>query len=278
MSAGHDGDFDPAAVPIMPAATVMLLDDRPDLHVLVLTRRPGSSFVPGMVVFPGGGVDGDDADPAWAGLVDGIDDEAASAQLGLESGGLAYWVAAVRETWEETGVLLARGQHTDPDRLARLRSDVDAGRRRFLDVVASEGWRLAGDELAGAARWVTPLGLSRRYDTQFLVAALPPGEEAVHDGVEAVDSAWVRPGEALDAWRRGDLAMLHPTICMLGVLAAYDRTDDVLAAARATPPPGEQAVLAPLDGEIVVLLPGQPGYDEHRDRLTEGWVHLPLRP
>src|SRR5258705_2468714 len=89
------------AVPVRPAATVMIVDDRPDLHVLLLRRRAGSQFVPGMDVFPGGGVDASDAAPT--GDV-ALDDAAASARLGLASGGLAYWRAAVRETAEGAGL------------------------------------------------------------------------------------------------------------------------------------------------------------------------------
>ncbi|MCU0271644.1 MAG: hypothetical protein MUE34_00255 [Acidimicrobiales bacterium] len=271
--------FDPAAVPVLPAATVLLLADLPDLHVQILTRRKASSFVGGMVVFPGGGLDPEDADPAWGELVDGTDDDDASAQLGLESGGLAYWIAGVRETWEESGVLLARGVTTTPERLAALRRAVDHGERTFLDVVREEGWRLAGDELAGAARWITPIGLSRRYDTQFLVAELPPGQDAVHDGVETVASAWMRPTDAVAAWDAGELLMLPPTIRMLKTLATWDRTADVLTAARACPPPGDQAALVHRDGrDVDVLLPGDPGFEDHLDGLTLGWVHLPLGP
>jgi 8-oxo-dGTP pyrophosphatase MutT (NUDIX family) len=276
---GPEPSFDPETVPVLPAATVMLLADLPDLHVQILTRRKGSSFVPGMVVFPGGGLDDEDADPAWERLVDGIDDAGASAQLGIDRGGLAYWVAAVRETWEESGVLLARGVETGPDRLAALRVAVDRGERGFLDVVRHEGWRLAGDELAGIARWITPVGLTRRYDTQFLVAELPAGQEAAHDGVEAVASAWMRPADAVAAWETGGLRMLPPTLRMLKTLATWDRTADVLSAARACPPPGGQEALVASDGrDVDVLLPGDAGYEAHLDGLTLGWVHLPTGP
>src|SRR2546426_5028553 len=97
-----------SAVPVRPAATVMIVDDRPELHVLLLRRRAGSAFVPGMDVFPGGGVDPHDA--AANGEIGGdLDDATASARLGLASGGRAYWVAAARETLEEAGLRLAIG-------------------------------------------------------------------------------------------------------------------------------------------------------------------------
>src|SRR5436190_5097356 len=116
-----------AAVPVRPAATVMIVDDRPDLHVLLLRRRAASVFVPGMDVFPGGGVDPDDARETGPGL----DDATASARLRIATGGRAYWAAAAREAREEAGLTLA------------------------LDV------------LHYAAHWITPPGPPRRYDTRF---------------------------------------------------------------------------------------------------------------
>src|SRR5213592_1407149 len=122
-----------AAVPVRPAATVMIVDDRPDLHVLLLRRRAASQFVPGMDVFPGGGVDAHDGAPEGA-PVD-LDDAGASARLGIARGGLAYWAAATRETYEEAGLRLAIGA------------------------------------LHYAAHWITPPGPPRRYDTRFFLAA-----------------------------------------------------------------------------------------------------------
>src|SRR5258705_7937014 len=166
------------AVPVRPAATVMIVDDRPDLHVLLLRRGAGSQFVPGMDVFPGGG--GDASDAARTGDV-ALDDAAASARLGLAGGGLAYGRAAVRETAEEAGLRLARAA------------------------------------LCYVARWVTPLGPPRRYDTRFFVAALPARQTPVADQDEAVHAEWVRPAQALADFGSGTRAMLPPTIGMLRI-------------------------------------------------------------
>ena len=106
----------------------MILDDRPDLHVLLLRRREGSAFVGGMDVFPGGGVDPHDAAAGVEAICDGLGDAAASERLGLASGGLAYWVAAARETFEEAGVLFARGAGVD----AALAERLAAARRRSM--------------------------------------------------------------------------------------------------------------------------------------------------
>jgi 8-oxo-dGTP pyrophosphatase MutT (NUDIX family) len=228
-----------AAVPVRPAATVMIVDDRPDLHVLLLRRRAASAFVPGMDVFPGGGVDPHDAADAAA---DGApDDAAASAQLGLASGGRAYWVAAARETLEEAGLRLAPGS------------------------------------LCYAARWITPPGPPRRYDTRFFVAALPPGQVPVADQSEAVHAEWVRPAQALADFGAGARAMLPPTAGMLRILASYPSAADVLrAAARAEAGPDRRVRLASESGAWSVLLPGEscPARSGVSVMEMEAWVRL----
>jgi 8-oxo-dGTP pyrophosphatase MutT (NUDIX family) len=173
-----------ASVPVRPAATVMILDDRPDLHVLLLRRRAGSVFVPDMDVFPGGGVDAHDEAPAGD-SADGPSDAAASACLGLARGGRAYWVAAVRETLEEAGLRLALGA------------------------------------LHYTARWITPLGPPRRYDTRFFLAHMPENQEPAHHEGELEDGLWIRPAEALARKESGEWAMIFPTLTTLRSLARY---------------------------------------------------------
>ena len=164
------------AVPIRPAATLMLVDDRPDLQVLVLLRRKGSQFVGGMSVFPGGGVDEEDGARDVETLADGLDEKTARERLDLDRTGLAYWMAVVRETFEEAGVLLARRPNhagplslDDPDLKQRFdahRRAVDSGRALLADVLQAEGLRLATDLIHYTGRWVTPVGPPRRYDTR----------------------------------------------------------------------------------------------------------------
>lgn len=231
----------PADVPVRPAATVMVLDDRPDLHVLLLLRRKGSVFVGGMNVFPGGAVDPHDAAPEVQAVCAGLSDAEASRRLGVEGGGLAYWVAAVRETFEEAGVLFARdprtGRALDPspperaERLAAERRAVDAGEARLADVVRAAGLELTVDVLHYAAHWITPPGPPRRYDTRFFVTAMPGDQTPVPDRREAVHSEWVRPAEALEHFATGERTMLPPTVGMLRLLATYETAADVIRAA-----------------------------------------------
>ena len=259
---------DPASVPIRAAATVMIVDDRPDLHVLLLRRRAASAFVGGMYVFPGGGVDPHDAEPEVEAICAGLDDARASARLGVGDGGLAYWVAATRETFEESGVLFAR--HADGDgafdprdpalaeRLAAERRAVDAGERRLADVVRECGLRLAVDAMHYTARWITPEGPPRRYDTRFFVTALPKGQVSVPDRREAVHSEWVRPADALAHFREGSRAMLPPTVGMLRILEGFERSDALIAAAlRDEEGPDRPVRLAQREGGWNVLLPGE---------------------
>ncbi len=231
-----------AAVPVRPAATVMIVDDRPDLHVLLLRRRAASQFVPGMDVFPGGGVDAHDAESDGA-IGDGPSDAAASARLGLASGGLAYWKAAVRETTEEAGLRLALGA------------------------------------LHYAARWITPPGPPRRYDTRFFVAALPPGQTPVADQSEAVHAEWVRPAQALADFRSGARVILPPTEGMLRILASYSSTAELLRAAALAEAGPDQRVRLASEGERSwrVLLPGETLGDAApaaRIQELEAWVRL----
>ncbi len=228
----------PAEVPVRPAATVMIVDDRPDLHVLLLRRRAGSAFVPGMDVFPGGGVDAHDA----ASDDDGLDDAAASARLRVANGGLAYWVAAARETLEEASIALAL------------------------------------DSLCYAAHWITPPGPPRRYDTRFFLAALPPGQVAVADREEAVDAQWVRPAQALADFGSGARAMLPPTVGMLRILASYSSAAELVrAAAHAEAAPDRRVRLASGGKTWSVLLPDEPAHAAPAGwRVSEidAWVRL----
>ena len=281
----------PESVPIQQAATVMILDDRPDLHVLMLRRRTGSEFVGGMDVFPGGAVDPGDAEDEVEALCAGLDDDAASARLGVERGGLAYWVAAARETFEESGVLLARdaasGLPFDPfdaavaERLAAERRAVDAGELRLAEVVKRADLMLTVDVMHYCARWITPPGPPRRYDTRFFVTAMPEGQTPVPDRREAVDSAWLRPGDVLRDFEAGRRALLPPTAGMLGVLASYESADEVIRAAVASEEGADEPVRVVAEGgSWRVLLPGDGGGPPPaaaRELALYAWSRLRVR-
>ena len=257
----------------LPAATVTLVRDRAHgIEVLMMQRNLHSGFVPGHHVFPGGAVDEHDGSEEVGALCAGLDDQSASAILGVPRGGLAYWVAAIREAFEEAGLLLAYGaggaiielmQSQAVARFSAYRRAVDEGIRTFADVLGEEQLRLATDRLVYFAHWITPIGRSRRYDTRFFIAEAARSQEALSDRRETIDHVWITPGAALDKERRGEFEMRLPTVRTLELFAQFDRTATLIAAMRDSR--DIPAILPRLIGDEQYLLPGEPGYEDATD-------------
>ncbi|MGZ4689524.1 MAG: NUDIX hydrolase [Acidimicrobiia bacterium] len=250
------------------ASTVMLVRDDPDLQVFMLRRNLNADWVGGAYVFPGGAVDpADRADAVLARCPD-RDEAEASAHLGLAEGGLGFWVAGVRETFEEAGVLLARSAATgalvDPSepRLATLRLALNAGELTFGELVEDEDLVLDVGGMDVFSHWITPEGMHRRYDTWFFVAAAPEGHAYLHDDGETVASIWTRPADALAAADRGELELIFPTRKNLEALGRFSHASDLLdAVARATDvPPATQPRIISDSGGTRLALPGDPDY------------------
>ena len=226
----------PEDVPIRDAATVVLLrDGAAGPEAYLLRRVRGMVFAPGMTVFPGGGVDRRDADSdvAWAGPPPAAWAKAFDADEPLAR---ALVCAAVRETFEESGVLLAgpsEDRVTDTDGPAWERDRVALERREvsLAELLDRRSLVLRADLLRPWARWITPVGEPRRYDTRFLVAALPEGQVTRDVTSEADVVEWVRPADAVVQARTGIRTMMPPTIVTCEEIADYDSVDDVLAAA-----------------------------------------------
>lgn len=264
-----------ADVPIRPAATVMLVRNGADgLEVFMMQRTLSAAFAHGMYVFPGGKVDAADEADHFEPICDGLDDGPASARLGLESGGLAWYVAAVREVFEEAGVLLARRDGAaevvdldEPEIAARYndaRHAVHEGRLDFAQFCADEGLLLLVDSLHLVDHWITPQGERRRFDTRFFLCAAPPAQHPLHDDKETIDSRWVRPVDAIELWRDGELQMLPPTVATLEFLLPHETAADAVAAAAAVgiPEPVLPKVVV-VDGKFVgIKRPGDDGYDD----------------
>lgn len=262
----------PELVPVRDAATVMLVRNGPDgLEVFMLRRNLNSDFVGGAYVFPGGGVDPDDGTPDVGAICVGRDDAGSSALLGVESGGLAFWVAAVRESFEEAGLLLAVDRSDelvrfdDPEVNARFvehRRAVDSGERSLVDVAREEGLRLATDRMHYFSRWVTPLGAPRRYDTRFFIAHPPEWQEPVHDDREVIANLWIRPEVALERHAAGAYELIFPTVRSLEALCLFDTAD---AAVRHAAEIAHVEPILPtmVDGEhgLRIVLPGDEVYD-----------------
>lgn len=231
---------DSVAITPKDAATVMLLRDAPELEVFMLLRNFDSVWIAGASVFPGGAVDPEDRDPVWATRCVGWDDPRASRAVQRTEGGLGFFVAAVRETFEEAGVLLARDADGSPvdasaAHLSAARAGLNAGTTGFPEFVAAHDLVLATDELHVFSHWVTPPGGPRRYDTWFFVAAAPEGEYT-HDDSELIASTWVRPVEAVAAADRGEIDLIFPTRKNLEALARFGSAAEALAAAQAADP------------------------------------------
>lgn len=263
------------AVPIRPAATVMLVRDGADgLEVFMLQRSLSAAFAQGQYVFPGGKVDDDDHGTSLEAICDGLDDASASARMGMASGGLAWLVAAIRECFEEAGVLLARPHGADdvvhfdtPDRVERFtraRHAIHDGEQSLVELCSAEGLTLLTDRMHLVDHWITPLGERRRFDTRFFVAVAPPQQEPLHDDGETIASLWVRPADAIEAWKCGELQMFPPTVASLRFLLVCDTTDAAMAAAEAVgiPPCIEPRVITDANGAVAgVRLPGDDDYD-----------------
>jgi 8-oxo-dGTP pyrophosphatase MutT (NUDIX family) len=240
-------------VEVQPAATVMLVRDvdHTGLEVLMLRRHPEAVFAADAWVFPGGRVDDGDRQPGAGAL--GPSDEEASAALGMASGGLAWWVAAARELFEEAGILLARhaatGAWLDASselgaaRLARYRREVHSGVTPLAAVLEAEGLVLDLSGIHYVSHWITPPGpTARRFDTRFFLAEAPPGQVASHDAAETVESFWASPGEALARGEAGEIQLLIPTVANLKGLARFSSVAELVAAARSI---GSVPVAAP---------------------------------
>ena len=260
---------------LRPAATVMLIRDieNGEFEVFMLQRTLNAAFAGGMYVFPGGRVDELDGIEELEQLCDGLDDKHASGLLQIPSGGLAYWVAAIRECFEEAGVLLARNSQTkqlvafdEPaiiQRFDEARLKIHDSSLSVIDLCRSENLSLVTESIHYVSHWITPVGEARRFDTRFFVARAPESQEPLHDSQETIASLWVRPQDALDKLARGDLAMFPPTSENLKFLANFKTTAEVLAAAKKVSNP--VAILPRLrtnsDGKVIgVLMPGDPGY------------------
>jgi 8-oxo-dGTP pyrophosphatase MutT (NUDIX family) len=238
------------------------------IEVFMLRRNLRSAFVAGAFVFPGGAVDADDRLPPATELVHGIDAATADARLGVEHSGLGFWVAAIRESFEEAGVLLARDVATGAgvapglvEALVPRRAAVAAGEQSFADLVRPHGLALDAGALRVFAHWITPEPAPRRYDTWFFVAPAPEGHAYEHDSDETVASEWVQPAAALERARRGELELIYPTFKSLQALARFPTVTALLDAVDDawSDPPSALRVMNPDQGWQVRLPGDAPG-------------------
>lgn len=269
--AHQDSVADPEQVPIRHAATVIIVQDRPAFEVLMVQRTSRAVFGPSAWVFPGGRVDPDDA-AELSHVVHGLTDDEASVMLDVPANGRAWWVAGLRETLEEAGLLLGAGS-APIDVIERTRDAVHADAGVFVDALATNGLSLDLSQINEVARFITPLGPPRRFDARFLLAAAPSGQTARHDEEEVVRHLWIEPAEAIEQFRNDAFPMMSVTHRMLACLARYDSVDEVLAVAAERRSPQRVRVNDP-DGAYEVVLPGEPGYETADTEIEHGWIRI----
>lgn len=246
-----------------PAATVMLLREGDDgVEVFMIVRHHKSDVHAGALVFPGGRVDDEDYELA-------VDPAVFPTQDGMDAVAAALRVAAVRETFEECGILLARARGEEalvtPERLkdieAAHRAPMMHGERTFGAILAAEDLVLAPETMVYFAHWITPERSTKRFDTHFFLAAAPTGQVALHDGYEAVDSVWIAPATALENARTGTYQLRFPTQMNLQKLDRHRSCSAALDAAR------DSRVVTVMtkqersrDGKRVLRIPLEAGY------------------
>ena len=260
----HGGD---SPVQPRPAATIALVRDRAGaVEVFLVRRHARSGFMANAYVFPGGRVDTADASPE---LLTRLGAKASVVTARMEGAedpvdAKAHLVAAVRETFEEAGFLLATrasGEAVSPQQ--SWQHALNAGERTFESICIDEDLHLDTRGLAYFAHWVTPNFEPRRYAARFFLAVAPAHQEGSHDGHETTDSLWIRPSEALERHRQGALFLAPPQWRVLQDLAAHGSTAALLAWARGM---ARVAPIQPhrfeLDGTLALALPGDPEHPE----------------
>ena len=267
----------PPRAPVTPvaAATLVLLRDRGPgaVETLLIQRHARSRFAGGDWVFAGGKVDAHDVPEDVAGFCMGLEPDGAAAILG---GGLSpfaamtYWVGAIREAFEEVGVLLACGPDgglvrmaaAGRERFAAHREACQASNVAFFTMLRGEGLTLATDRLAYFAHWITPEENPMRFDTRFFAAVAPPEQEPEPDGREITGVRWLTPAEALAAMRRKEISLRTPTLKNLeliqGVAAEGGDAAAVVAALRGREVPAIRPRVLTVDGKPLPVLPGDP--------------------
>lgn len=253
------------------ATVIVARDGAQGIEIFMLERHVKSDFVGGAYVFPGGKVDEADSDPALHEFVDGADPDEAARLVEAGDRGLGFHLAALRETFEEAGVLLARHaadgtvvrlDGADQDRFAQARHALIAGEVTLLNLAREEKIRFALDLMGYWNRWITPHGLHRRYDARFFIAELPAGQTPLHDAVETTASAWLRPADALARARAGEIVVIFPTRKTLEEVARFGSLAEAIAscAGKRIIPLLPRLVID--EGAPKVVLPGDPTFHE----------------
>lgn len=229
-----------ASVPIEPAATLILVREGPDgIEILMQQRNPQAVFVGGAWVFPGGKLDPNDNADLWQSLIVDLSESDAyrtldlahaaspcnadevlphEAAAPLQAKALAYWVAALREAFEEAGLLLVKERVTQTQR-DHWREQLLSGALSWQQLIESNNLSPAVNQLHYLSRWVTPPHNTRRYDTRFFITQAPMDQDLSHEDYEAIETRWLRPQDALSAAKNGEMQLILPTLVTVRALS-----------------------------------------------------------
>ena len=259
---------------LTPAATVLLVRDCDNVLEVLMVKRSKRPPFGNLYVFPGGKIDESDKDLNITNFCNGLNDEQASIKLGVNEGGLSYWVACVRECFEEVGILLAiknNGEEldlngADKHKFENYRRMLLDNKISLLEICKKENLSLNLNNIEPFSHWITPEIEIKRFDTRFFIAYIPAKQTERHDGNELTDSVWISPKKALDKSLNGEMPMIMPTISNLQQCLEFDSGQKLLEYQSKLTNDDIPSILPKFfknEGKWVGLLPGDEDYDNY---------------
>ena len=254
------------------AATVMVIRDQrtgrgKDIEVLMVLRNRSSRFVPGYHVYPGGILDPEDYAPEVEQFCTGMDRKKALEilpNMSKAEKAIGAWVAGIRETFEEAGILIASrrdgtrvsiGTDEEKKRLCEYRRALNSGEMKFPEFLEKEDLVLPLDRLHYFSHWITPEPLPLRYDVRFFLAETPEGQEVMHDGMELTEHVWINPRKALDLYEKREFGMVLPQLMTLMELSQFKTVDDAIRSTKGKKVPANLTKIKKIEGRDVEVMP-----------------------
>ena len=259
---------------LTPAATVLLVRDCDNVLEVLMVKRSKRPPFGNLYVFPGGKIDESDKDLNITNFCNGLNDEQASIKLGVNEGGLSYWVACVRECFEEVGILLAKKNNgeeldlngADKHKFDNYRRMLLENKISLFEICKKENLSLNLNNIEPFSHWITPEIEIKRFDTRFFIAYIPAKQTERHDGNELTDSVWISPKKALDRSLNGEMPMIMPTISNLQHCLEFDSGQKLLEHQSKLTNDDIPSILPKFfknEGKWVGLLPGDEDYDNY---------------
>jgi len=251
---------------------VMVIREKPtgpdrDIEVLMVLRSRSSRFVPGYHVYPGGILDPEDYAPQVERFCRGMDRKKAFEilpNMSQAEKAIGAWVAGIRETFEEAGILIATRRdgstvsirtEEERERLCGYRRALNSGTMKFQEFLEKEDLILPLDRLHYFSHWITPEPLPLRYDVRFFLAETPEGQQVMHDGMELTEHVWVNPGKALDLYEEGNFGMVLPQLMTLVEISQFKRVEDAIHSTIGKKVPAYLTKIRKIEGHDVEVMP-----------------------